>query len=566
MLKLAELSGRSNEIKLKAEELLEKTGKPLALSDNADRAIRLVFAGQYSAGKSTILKMLTGNEDIATGAGITTQQANKYEWNGLEVVDTPGIHTQLRPDHDTISYEAISSADMLVFVITNELFDDHLAGHFRSLAIDKDKAGEMLLVVNKMERTSLGNTSEQQEIIREDLRKVLNPYTPEQLRLSFLDAETYLDYLNEVDEDPELANELLERSGYEEFIKTLNAFVSDKSLTSRLTTSLYEIDAQLGDCIQELQPQSMDADIDALEENFLQQRHELFDSRNRLQQELSDIFRASATQLRQLGTNSSYLITENCDQDSVEVQLADAIEQANKIIDSCQETAVAVVENRMAEIGQVIETIENSEFTQQLIAKLEDKFDELPENVKVMLVKAGDVAKTAGDAIVKNAYNATAQGGLKLANFSGGNVHSIVLKAGHAVGYKFKPWQAIKIAKGVAVAGQVLSVVGVGLSVFMQIKEDHDAEKRRIEIKTNRQNVRSQFNTAAFELEDYGRNFIGENVSTPLDASILALDSNINEIRNSRTSKDALCVELENLQAECRQLIRDIHSDIISEV
>ena len=262
MLKLAELSGRSNEIKQKAEELLEKAGKPLALSDNADRVIRLVFAGQYSAGKSTILKMLTGNDDIATGAGITTQQANKYEWNGLEVVDTPGIHTQLRADHDAISYEAISSADMLVFVITNELFDDHLAGHFRSLAIDKDKAGEMLLVVNKMERTSLGNISEQQEIIREDLRKVLDPYTPEQLRLSFLDAETYLDYLNEVDEDSELADELLERSGYEEFIRTLNAFVSDKSLTSRLTTSLYEIDAQLGDRIQELQPQSMDTDVD----------------------------------------------------------------------------------------------------------------------------------------------------------------------------------------------------------------------------------------------------------------------------------------------------------------
>ena len=46
-----------------------------------------------------------------------------------------------------------------------------MAAHFRKLAIDKDKAGEMILVVNKMDRTAEGNTREQQKIIREDLNK-----------------------------------------------------------------------------------------------------------------------------------------------------------------------------------------------------------------------------------------------------------------------------------------------------------------------------------------------------------------------------------------------------------
>ena len=39
---------------------------------------------------------------------------------------------------------------MLVYVVTNELFDANLAAHFRKLAIDRDKAGEMILVINKM--------------------------------------------------------------------------------------------------------------------------------------------------------------------------------------------------------------------------------------------------------------------------------------------------------------------------------------------------------------------------------------------------------------------------------
>ena len=84
-----------------------------------------------------------------------------YDWSGIEVTDTPGIHTEKRPDHDKLSYDAIASADMLVFVVTNELFDSNLAEHFRKLAIDQDKAGEMILVVNKMTRTARGNTPEQ---------------------------------------------------------------------------------------------------------------------------------------------------------------------------------------------------------------------------------------------------------------------------------------------------------------------------------------------------------------------------------------------------------------------
>ena len=202
----------------RAEVAFSAVGKKIEL-DNQRDTIRLVFAGQYSAGKSSIIKMLTGRNDIAIGAGITTQQTHTYDWKGIEVIDTPGIHTELRPDHDKISYDAIASADMLVFVITNELFDSFLADHVRKLAIDRDKAGEMILVVNKMERAGDGNTPDQQDIIREDLRKVIDPYTPEQLNLCFLDAESYLESEKEKKDDPELADELRESSGYDRFMR-----------------------------------------------------------------------------------------------------------------------------------------------------------------------------------------------------------------------------------------------------------------------------------------------------------------------------------------------------------
>jgi ferrous iron transport protein B len=136
----------------------------------ADKPLSIVFAGQYSAGKSTILKALTGVEDIAIGEGITTQVAHTYDWNGIQVIDTPGIHTTLRPDHDEISYQAMESADMLVYVVTKELFDDFIGQKFRKLLIDADKAGEMILVVNKM--GDVGNTPENRRIKAQDLEKV----------------------------------------------------------------------------------------------------------------------------------------------------------------------------------------------------------------------------------------------------------------------------------------------------------------------------------------------------------------------------------------------------------
>ncbi len=560
MLKIAEFAHRSLALKEKVRNAFVNANMEFNVHESKSGSIRLVFAGQYSAGKSSILKMLTGRTDIAIGAGITTQQAHTYDWNGIEVIDTPGIHTELRPDHDEISYEAIASADMLVFVITNELFDSYIAEHFRKLAIDKDKAGEMILVVNKMERAADGNSSPQRDIIREDLKKVLAPYTPEQLNLSFLDAESYLDGISEIESDSELAEELIGRSGYEEFVDTLNRFVEAKSISSKLTTGLYLIDEQLEKAIKVLQPKSTDTDIDALEESFMQQRHLLIEARGRMKQEVKDIYTSAASKIRDIGLDSANLLVDGCKQDEVENELSKSIRQVDDIIEGCQSEAMEVIDARLNEMGQRLEVIENSEFSKNLESRLSGKFDGLPEGIQRILKNAGPGFQKAGQAVLNNAYKAGTQGGLKLTNFSGSTIHQMVLKVGHSLDCKFKPWQAIKVTKGFAIGGQVLNVFGVGLSVFMQIKADQDAEQIREDLKNNRQNIRSQFNVAANELEDYARQYIKDNVNKPLETSIATIDDNIQEIRNIRSNRSLSCRNMEELQKECRLLIQDIHS------
>ena len=559
MLKIEEHLKEIINLENKAKKIFEELKVPYTLTENKDNQVKLVFIGQYSAGKSSILKLLTGRNDIAIGAGITTQKTHEYDWNGLKVVDTPGIHTELNADHDKISYAEIAAADMLVFVITNELFDSHLAEHFRKLAIDKDKGKEMILVVNKMERTANGNTQYQQNIIKKDLEKVLSPFTTEELNLCFLDAESYFESLEERDLDSKMADILLERSGYSNFIETLNHFISEKKLTSKLTTKVYQIQEKLEEAIHKVETKTLDNDIEALEEHYMQERHFLLDSKISLEQEIKDTFMRAVSAIKDKGNEAANKLYEGCKKEELEIEMKDLVNEAQKLIETSQEESKNICEKRMNEIGKGIDEIENSDFSRELKINLEGKFEGLPNDIKKILTNVETGSKTVSQGILNNVYGAGKDMTLKLSNFSGSTVHSTVLKIGHTIGYKFKPWEAIKYTKGIAIAGNILSVFGIGLSIFMQYKSDSDEEKLKETLRQNRQNIRKEFNSAAYGLENYGRSFIQEHVAPILNNSIQEIDSKISVIRSNKRNQNQLLGKIEDLKSECYKLIKKIH-------
>jgi len=120
MLKIEEHLKEILNLENKAKKIFEELKVPYTLTENKDNQVKLVFIGQYSAGKSSILKLLTGRNDIAIGAGITTQKTHEYDWNGLKVVDTPGIH---KPKHELgnfmveSAYSALKEVDAVLFMV-----------------------------------------------------------------------------------------------------------------------------------------------------------------------------------------------------------------------------------------------------------------------------------------------------------------------------------------------------------------------------------------------------------------------------------------------------------------
>ena len=569
MFQIAELSRSKKALKEKALRALSDAGIDQKEAGEKSDKVKIVFAGQYSAGKSSIIKMLTGDDTIATGAKITTQETHTYEWNGLEIVDTPGVHTSLRPDHDEISYKAIAAADILVFVITNELFDSYMADHFRRLAIDKDKAGEMILVVNKMDRAAKGNTEEQQNIIREDLRTVLAPYSPEQLHLSFLDAQSYLDSLEERESDPELADELLERSGYTQFIDTLNSYVAEKTLTSKLTTDLYVLDNELDKAISDLTPGSEDADIDALEENLKQQRHMLIDTRTRMQREVQDIFADSAAKIREYGLDAAALVDSGLPIEELEEKIAQYGKNAEELIEKTRTDADDHVHSCFLELGQSFTDMESTEFSQNLKIRLVDKYDNLPDAVKKVFVTATDLEKK-GDILVGTLVKSGIPEMLSLADSSykairlTDNTQNFLRTSLHSMntGTKLigKAGKAGQVASKVAnKSSSIFGVVGVGLELVLQFKEDYDEQLKLEAMKNNRQNIRSEFNTAAASLEDYAAEYVKQSVVSPMEQSVKSVEDNISELRTTRVNRSEMCQKLEKIQKEVQTLISRIH-------
>ncbi|WP_341325718.1 GTPase [Methylotuvimicrobium sp. KM2] len=528
---------------------------------SSDKSVNLVFAGQYSAGKSSIMSVLTGREDIAIGAGITTEKTHTYDWGGITVVDTPGVHTQLRPDHDEITYRAIADADLLVFVVTNELFDSHLAKHFRNLAIERDKAHEMMLVVNKMRRCAKGNSQDAQNVIREDLRKVLAPFTPEDLCTTFIDAEAALESKTEA--DGEIAKILFKKSGVDGFTQELNRFVREKGLSSRYTTALYSLEQILQEALAS--ETTGDKDIDALEELLLQRRRALLDTQDRIPRAVEGEIQNASSQIRQEGRKVADMINGSADQKAVDRELQAAQDRVQNLAEQLEKSVQVVIGKHMKALDDRVGDIANSELAKELLPRLVHRIEQASISPEAMknLKKTSDISSKLGEFLVRNSFTpktGTLGGLFKLNQYSGTATHGAVKAVGKFFGKSFKPWEAVKWTRTVANVGRVFAVAGTVLTFVLQIKEDADAAQLEIDLRESRSAVRSGFNDAAHVIEMHFDKATQSFVSSAVSSEIENVDSQLDELRNLQQTRSDLFQNLLGLLEETRDLIKNVHS------
>ena len=239
-----QLPARARELARRLEDLLAGQEDPklrglaasVRLADPGE-PYRIVATGQYSAGKSTILQALTGDTSIVTGADVTTTEVAEYRWGDVLLVDTPGVQAGL-PAHDERAEQALRAADLVLFVVTVDLFDELGARHLRHVAVELGKARDMIVVVNKS-----GTLSADPAVRVDAVRQALGagqpvpPVPPVVIcdALDFLDARA--------DADPELAAE----SGFDALPESMNRLVRGSARHARLRRPFDMLRAVVGD-------------------------------------------------------------------------------------------------------------------------------------------------------------------------------------------------------------------------------------------------------------------------------------------------------------------------------
>ena len=559
---------------------------PKTFPDDSGK-IKLVFVGQYSAGKSSIIKMLTG-EDVAIGAAITTQSSTPYEWNGLEIIDTPGIHTELRPDHDEITYEQINHAALLIFVITNEGFSQRMGDHFRTLAIDQKRAANMVLVVNKMDRTALGNVPEQQQVIYEDLKKVTTPHDPKELYVSFVDTASYFKAMQETDERRK--NRRLERSGHDIFVANLNRFVAQKGVLQKINLPLNTIAAEIRNASSGSSDKDK-SDMSAYVETIRHGKKILLDGKRECLEDIDGIISNFKIEISRRGRETAENVLSQESEDAAKKVLSDAQERVKRSAEDCSQKISDRIKKFTEQSESELQTYEQSSFVQQVQMNFMSRI-----NVQGSSFSHGGAAilgaggATAGALIAQHGAQFAAQFAetavtplghvvAGVASKGVGNaltaqgVHPFISdfiggKAGNLLTtlpiFRESPTMLNKIAgfftKNAGGIGKALGVLGAVYTIYSAIKGAEEESKRAAEQQKAKNNIISGFNDIA---DDIGRdllNNVRSFITQNVEPIISAFDEKIKAVESVKANEKIKSEKLSELLTRTENLIGEIQA------
>ncbi len=118
-----------SQVRKAAQELLrelesledQQIGRNKALRDRKS-AFSITLFGRTMAGKSTLMEILTKGDGASIGHGEQrcTRDSRSYEWNGIEILDVPGVAAFGGADDEEIAMNAAVRADLVLFLINDD--------------------------------------------------------------------------------------------------------------------------------------------------------------------------------------------------------------------------------------------------------------------------------------------------------------------------------------------------------------------------------------------------------------------------------------------------------------
>ena len=527
--------------------------------------LTIAFIGQYSAGKSSIIAALTDDFNINIGQDVTTDKISKYMWNNLILLDTPGIGTE-NIEHNEIAYKHMDLADLLIYVVTTQGFDALIASDFQRIAFDRNKFHKMMLVVNK---TSL-ESQENKANWGKDIEKVISPLTLEDFKVTFIDVKDYLDSLKEECEQDKI--ELQTISNYSDFIGKINEFVNEKGLIGRLISELNVTESYLLKVLNEIS-----TDDNGKKVMELLQRKEFLveESKKNITKNIEREVKSLHTKVIELSNELISQLTIKADKDILEEEFQKITDQIDKKCEECGCKIEQIVDEELDDLIRKISELENSPLYREIIfefnvdVNVDSCLKEKPDCNKLrkipeVLADVGKFLGVAGDGFKNWCFNtAKVEKGLKAV--AGSDAHKFILRAGHGLGKKFKPYGAIKIADKIGKAGKVLAKIGkcVGVaaclaSPFIASYEQHQEDKSEKNIRSARIETRKNFRILADEIKETFYKNKNVLIDKVYEKELTNIKERMDSLRNKEDIQSCTVQKLMKLREEIAHIINKV--------
>ena len=128
------------------------------------------------------------------------------------------------------------------------------------------------------------------------------------------------------------------------------------------------------------------------------------------------------------------------------------------------------------------------------------------ENLKSQISNLKYIGEEVGvclqELAITGARNATQKAFFYSAtNVAGGNLHDIVYSVGKLVGFKFKPWGAVNLAKNIGNFAKILGPSLLFIGVALEIADIMKQREREQQMADARRDITSQFQAVGKDLE-----------------------------------------------------------------
>ncbi len=517
--KIAQMSEELNGIIARTYAMLDESNYPEVkntleselrkLSERTE--LRIAFVGQYSSGKSTIISALTGNKDIKISANVETDTVSEYRWNNIVLLDTPGILAGKVEQHDERTKEALKKCDLIVYVLTSSLFDDVIFENFIDLAYRQQFSDKMLIAINKMSKEH-GDFNVLSDNYMQSIKSIFSERGYDfNFPVVFIDAKDYIEGTEDDDE------EFIQLSNFKSFINQLNCFVEERGLIKKqFDTPVRILKDNISDVtISEVDPHLLDIYKQYIDRIKKCRRDIEFGTR-----QLADQFEMEAVSK----ANEVSALIGQVKKEELEAKSRALSSGINALITNfTNDVEREANENYSSLMNEMTEST-NKDTTVMYIKHIDSQIaspnisDQERSNLEVQKKFLETLSK--GGNKISSMSNVTTWDGV--AQASGSQMHTIVYSVGKFFGHNFKPWEAVNTAAKIGKIGRFgVPVVATTLSVALELKQNHDNNKRLVEIQKAKEQfdaeIRANIRSIRRDLESEVRNSILSNYDDKID-------------------------------------------------